>query len=305
MKIKIALCQLNPVAGSPDRNLSTMEKALKKCVRRGVKLCIFPEDFLHGILRGENAIEDAGRKFPQWVSTFMDLAKKYNVDLIPGSFPRYEKDKLYNASVYISHTGKVLNQYSKTNLWLSERVEYQPSLEPPKVFRSPLGKTLLIICWDMYDHGLFESAVNQGVEWIINIAFWSVNQSHDFVLNRGKPKHKYIGYSDSQIIDSMIQARVSEYNVGMIFCNFAKTHVYAGRRGPDKAVSAGHSQILSPLHKVKKKINSRDEKILICDVPDIKPYIKDHEIFYGRREDIRANYPYYLSQTLSSGAKST
>ena len=299
MKTKIALCQLSPVSSSTDRNLSTMVEALKKCAQRSVQLCIFPEDFLHGILRGERTIEDAGRKFPEWVNIFINLANKYNIDLIPGSFPRYEKGKLYNTSVYISRTGRVLNQYSKTNLWLSERLDYQPSLEAPKVFRTPLGKTFLIICWDILDHKLFESAVKQGAEWIINIAFWSANQSHDFVLNRGKPKHRYVGYSDSQIIDSMIQARVAEYNVGMIFCNFAKIHTYEGRKGADKAVSAGHTQILSPLNKVKKKINNRNEKILIYDVPNIKPYIQDNEMFYGRREDIKENYPYRLQNSLS------
>ncbi len=171
--------------------------------------------------------------------------------------------------------------------------EYYPSIEAPKVFTTPLGKTLLIICWDLLDHRLFESAVKQGVQWIIDIAFWSVNQSNDLSCERGKSPRKYRKYSDSQIIDALIKTRVTEYNLGVIFCNFGKTHAYAGRRGTDKAISAGRSQLLSPLHEIQKKIGHRKEQVLICDIADIKPLIRDNEIFYGRREDIKLGYPHY------------
>ncbi|MEI6462684.1 MAG: hypothetical protein WCO33_03400 [bacterium] len=54
----------------------------------------------------------------------------------------------------------------------------------------------------------------------------------------------------------------------------------------DLAISAGNSQIITPLDGVRKSDNNNKEQILICDIPSIKDYLSDHEILYGRREDI-------------------
>ncbi|MDO8638847.1 MAG: hypothetical protein Q7R43_04685, partial [Candidatus Daviesbacteria bacterium] len=189
--------------------------------------------------------------------------------------------------IYINHQGQIINQTKKTNLWLSERSDYAPSNNPPRCFKSTLGKTLLIICWDIMDHKLFEIAIKQGARWVIIISLWSINQSSDLVKERGKPLKMYPNNIDSKIIDSLINSRVNEYNIGIIFCNFAKTLRYQGKYTlSDIAISAGHTQIVSPLFQILKKINSRKEGILIHDIPDIKELIRDHEIFYGRREDI-------------------
>jgi len=77
MKTKIAICQLNPIAGDYNRNLQLMESVAKKCSDRKVKLCIFPEDFLYGIIRGVENVKAAGKQFYYWVDIFSNIAKKY------------------------------------------------------------------------------------------------------------------------------------------------------------------------------------------------------------------------------------
>lgn len=292
MKARIALCQLTPLVNQPEKNLVKMKSAVRKCSKSGVKLCIFPEDFLYGILRGKDNIKEAGEKFQFWTNAFCELAKKYRIDLIPGSLPLSEKGNLYNTTVYINSKGKVVNKYRKTNLWLSERFDYRSSPYRPKSFQSFLGKTMIIICWDLMNHQLFESAVKQNVDWIIVISLWSTNQSNDLAKERGRPKNKYPGNMDSSLIDSMIRARVYEYNLGIIFCNFAKTLKYEGENSSfEFAFSAGRTQVVVPLIGVVKKLNNKQENILISDLPDIKEYIKDYEILYGRRNDIKKTYP--------------
>lgn len=288
MKTKIALCQLTPVANNPERNFSTMEETIKNCSKERVRLCIFPEDFLYGIVSNKANIETAGRKSLFWINNFRRLAKKYKLDLIPGSFPLYEKGLIYNTTIYINRQGKIINQYHKTNLWLSERSDYTPSNHPPQCFESILGKTLLIICWDIMDHKLFATAVKQNAKWVMIISCWSSNQSSDLAKERGKPLKRNLSNVDSKIIDSLINSRVNEYNIGIIFCNFAKSFRYQDKYNhSDVAISTGHTQIASPLFHMSKKINGRKEQILIYDVLDIKQLIEDTEILYGRREDIK------------------
>jgi len=290
---KIALCQVLPKAGEPNINFSVMNKIIKNYSKKGVKLCVFPEDYLYGILRDRFKLVDAGKKFHYWTHKFTLLAKYYHIDLIPGTFPRYYQQNIYNTTVYINHQGKILNKYAKNNLWLSERAEYRPGTETPQCFESVLGKTAIIICWDIFDHRLFESAVKQDAQWVIVLSFWSINQSEDNAQERGRVTNTYPDLNDSNIIDSLIQSRVAEYNLGIIFCNFAKFFIYPGNTGKKQiAISANRTQIVCPFNKVQKRITNRKETILLYDVPSIIQYIKDFEICYGRREDIVQSYPY-------------
>jgi hypothetical protein len=64
------------------------------------------------------------------------------------------------------------------------------------------------------------------------------------------------------------------------------------------ANSAGNTQVIAPLDVIRKTVKDRAEQILICDIPDIKDAIVDHEILWGRREDIKNNYPW--SKSLNS-----
>lgn len=292
MKTRIALCQLTPLSNQPEENFKKIERTLSE--NTNVKLFIFPEDFLYGILRERSEMEAAGRKFAYWNRKFCTLAKRYKVDIIPGSFPLLKDSKLFNTTVYIDKYGRVLNQYSKNNLWLSERSEYSPSLTPPKVFQSVLGKTAQIICWDLLDHRLFEECIKQDAEWIINVSLWSTNQTRDLKRQRGKAKNIYrISLRRSERLNSIIETRSAEYNVGMIFCNIGGIHRYTALDGKTQiAKSAGSTQAISPLDGIRKISETSKEKIYILEVPEIKDYLSDHEIFYGRREDIKSGYPY-------------
>ena len=296
MSKRIALCQLNPEAGKSEKNFFTIDQTIKNYAEEKIKLFIFPEDFLNGVLRGREDILTAGKKFDFWINRLCEVAKRYKVDLIPGSLPLFEKGKLFNTTIYINSEGKIINQYSKTNLWLSEKDDYSVSPNSPKVFQSILGKTMQIICWDLMDHKLFEEAIKQEVEWIINVSLWYTNQSKDLERRRGKTKNKYrIPVRRSERLSSIIETRSTEYNLGIIFCNIGGIHKYIGQDGShDEARSAGCTQAIAPLDGVRKIIGSIKEKILICDIPEVKDYIYDHEIFYGRREDIKTNYPYSL-----------
>lgn len=294
MKVKVALCQLNPLSGKPEINFYTIESVLKKYARRNVTLFIFPEDYLYGVLRNRNEIAEAGKNFDLWVKRLCVLAQRYKVDLIPGSFPLFQNGKLFNTTIYINKKGKILNQYSKTNLWLSERNEYTPNLISPKCFESVLGKTVQIICWDLMNPKVFEEAVKQNAQWIINVSLWYTNQTRDLARTRGETKNKYhIPLNRSERLNSIMETRSTEYNVGMIFCNIGGVHEYtAVDKLQQMARSAGCTQVIAPLDAVRKSVKNRNEQILVCEIPDIKDYISDHEILWGRRKDIINNYPF-------------
>jgi predicted amidohydrolase len=296
MSTTIAINQLTSLANRPEVNFKTIQQTIARNAAEGSLLSIFPEDFLYGVLRGSSELMNAGMQFDRWVKRFRDQALQYQIDIIPGTLPRVIDGRVYNSTVYIDRTGAVLTTYSKNNLWLSEREEYAPSLRLPKVFDSVLGKTAIVICWDMFDHSLFKSAVKQGAEWIIVLAFWSTNQSKDMALTRGAVGNHYTNFSDSKMLDILIQARVSEYNVGIIFCNFAGKHFYQGLTGPQTAVSANRSQVVTPYLNVLYRLSNRKEATLLCKLDNISQSIRDFETHYGRRSDTVSSYPWLSHQ---------
>lgn len=291
--VKIALNQLNPRSGHRF-NFEVMEQTIKQNAISGARLSIFPEDFLYGVIRDRRSLRAAAHQFPKWIQKFAKLAKQYNIDIIPGTLPSNSAGHFYNSTVYIDNEGKILTEYSKNNLWLSERDEYVPSQKLPEVFTSAVGKTAVIICWDVFYHKAFGAAIKQGAEWIIVLAFWSINQSEDLRIKRGKASHRYTDISDSKILDNLLRSRAVEYNCGIIFCNFAGAHTYEGMAGKQRAISANRTQVVDSHYKVYGRLSNRKEATLLCELDDITQSIKDFEIHYGRREDVVMDYPNIL-----------
>jgi predicted amidohydrolase len=293
--MKISVNQLLPIANGPETNYKTLVETLEKNAQADAKLSIFPENYLYGVLRSREYLIHAGKQFDKWVEKFQKLAQKYHVDLVPGTFPRYQDGNVYNSTVYISSSGEILTRYSKCNLWLSERDEYESSLEVPMVFDGVLGKTAVIICWDILDHKLIRSAVKHGAEWIICLAFWSVNQSEDLMRKRGTTHKEFRKYSDSRFLSDLIPTRSVEYGIGMIFCNFGGIHDYIGKVGtPQRAYSAGRSQVTTPRMQQYITIRRRYPETLMASIDLVlsKEELIDAEIGYGRAEDIKSDYPY-------------
>lgn len=98
----ITVNQLLPKSSDPEANFQAMELTVEKNRAAGALLAVFPEDFLYGVLRQRRQLIRAGETFSTWVSRFQALAKKYAIDLIPGTFPSCKDGMIYNSTVYIT-----------------------------------------------------------------------------------------------------------------------------------------------------------------------------------------------------------
>lgn len=294
MQEKILVCQLSPTNNYPNNNFTQIEKWVKEAKSKGISLCVFPEDFLLGIIRGRDALLEAGLQYEIWIQKLSKLAVKYKIDIVPGSFPRRSGDRVYNSTVYIDIKGRVLGEHSKSNLWLSERGEYDPSEEEPEVFDTILGKTSLLICWDLMRHSLFESIVSKGVEWVIAPTLWSTSQSPSLKEERGQATglSRYRWFGDSKRLNNLIASRVFDYNIGIILCNIGEKAEYIDAQGKKiVARSAGRSQVVGPNYSVySTPLTQRVSSFTVTiDTELTKEAIVDAEVLYARREDILNN----------------
>lgn len=283
---KVSVFQYTTITGRFDHNIARMQHELRNAADNGVELCVFPEYFMSGIIRSREEILRAADRAKGGIKQLCDIARECHMQIIPGSYPVLEDGVCYNETCFIDQTGRVVSTHRKRNLWINERDQLSPGFGPIRVFDSVLGKTTMLICWDLMDRRLFEQAVATGSEWIVCVSLWSTNQPKHLRKLRGGPSQPYPGYSDAKLLDALLATRALEYNIGIVFCNVGGHHEYIEDGERDVARSAGRSQVVVPLLRSYGKITSRQEQSLTVDIPDISTTIKDCERFYGRREDV-------------------
>lgn len=293
MSIRVSVRQLRVRANFPKNNFQEIEEWVKQAKKEGSNLCIFPEDFLFGIIRDRHDLEEAGSKYGEWVDKLSSLSKTYKIDLVPGSLPKKVKDKVFNTSIYIDSKGTILGEHHKANLWLAERSSYDTGAKELEVFDTMLGNTGLLVCWDiMYDHA-FKELVKKGVEWVIAPAFWTSHQSLTSKKERGAVSTKYTKAYERKLLKSIIYFRAQSHNIALIFCNFGGRTGYMDKDGDEVSLRSAHSsQIVGPLATPEHLVPSKPGIYHFdIDLDSVKGAIRDNEVFFGRREDIINNYP--------------
>jgi len=157
MKLKIAVVQFEIKRLSPEFNLKKAEKFIKKASFLKAQIVVFPEDFVTDPIVGKRQYADSTNKYG---NHFQYLARKYSIDIVPGSIIEEDKLGLHNTTYYIDSGGEVKSRYRKVNLWHPERSYITPGLEVP-VFKTKFGKVGLIICWDLIFPEIFRKMVKK------------------------------------------------------------------------------------------------------------------------------------------------
>ncbi|TWU59802.1 Nitrilase [Rubripirellula tenax] len=249
MRILIALVQFEIAPSQPEINLPRMESFIRQAAKQGAQLVVFPEDAINGPLEGQT---DFVGTAPACLEAFQQLAIKYEVDLVPGTWTVQEGDALYNTAHYINKDGSVAGVYRKINLWETEKAKLTPGTTV-SVFPTAYGMVGMIICWDISFPALFAEMVKQGVRLVISPTYWSFPRSADCD-----------GAVDDEIllIDSLCTTRAFDNNIVFAYCNAG------GELKSDDwdVVLSGRSQITHPLDKVLCKATSNGDEIVFAAV---------------------------------------
>src|SRR3989338_9331632 len=118
MKSKIAVVQFGIYQLSWDDNLKKAEEFIKKAVTQNADIIVFSENFVAGTMGWQRGKADTNNRFR---NHFQMLAKKYKIDIVPGSVIEKVRSLYYNTTYYVDSSGQVLSRYRKINLWLPER----------------------------------------------------------------------------------------------------------------------------------------------------------------------------------------
>ncbi|MBI5347047.1 MAG: carbon-nitrogen hydrolase family protein [Candidatus Aenigmarchaeota archaeon] len=268
VKFKVAVVQFEIIQFKPEENLKKAENFIRQASGKA-DIIVFPEDFVTGPIAGRLEFADSENKYRKF---FQSLAKKYKIDIVPGSI--IEKDKLgfYNTSYYICSSGKIKSRYRKINLWHPEKQYLNPGNEV-SVFNTKFGKIGLIICWDLIFPEIFRRTAKKGVNIVICPSYWTFEDASVGL--------KYDKDSDAKLVDAMCVGRVFENEIIMVYCNPAGNPILPKFKGK----LLGHSQIAVPFRGAIKKLDHNKEVMFIQEIDtDI---LKDAERAYKIREDLK------------------
>jgi len=269
MKCRIALAQCE-VSDSPEKNRNKAEQLIKKAAQKKAHIIVFPEYFVTGT---KIKLKTAAAHESEYIKAYQELAKKYKIDVVPGSMVHEDDCGRHNMSVYIDSEGNVVGNYRKVHLWLSERASLADG-HRSVVFNTKHGKIGLIICWDLMFPEIFRKMARKGVELVICPSYWSDGDCYSF-------DKKYGTRSDEKIVDALCVERAFENEVVLAYCN----GVGRVRYGKKNEKLIGHSQMTMPLKGVVKKAKYRKEELVVANINTT--ILKDAEKAYKIRSDLK------------------
>lgn len=136
----------------------------------GTDFIMFPEFFNTPLMSPYNdlpermAMEKLAEHTKEIKQRITQFAVSYNVNIIAGSMPLYERGKLYNVS-YLCHRNGHVDQYRKVHITPNESKYYgMVGGSEVKVFDTDCGKVGLLICYDVEFPELGRILADQGMQ---------------------------------------------------------------------------------------------------------------------------------------------
>src|SRR5574344_149787 len=173
--MKILLVQNSPEIGNKKANFNKIEQLALPYLEKKPDLIILPELFAVG---WDCEILNQYKENPQNSETtefLVNLAKRFNSNLIGGSFVIEDEEKLKNSCLFISRDGEIKSHYDKMHLF-----SYYDDNEGKYISNGKNGiivdcegiKIGLSICYDIRFGTLYSKYADKGAELLVNVAAW-------------------------------------------------------------------------------------------------------------------------------------
>ena len=153
--MKIALCQMKN-AGTLSENLEKSIRAMEEAARCGADLILFPEVQLTEFFPQYPGQDVTSYRIPldsEIVKEFCRAAKENHIMAVPNIL-LYEKEKTYDASLFIRKDGSIAGVQKMVHVAQTEQFYeqdyYTPSNDGFHVFDTEFGKIGLVICFDRH-----------------------------------------------------------------------------------------------------------------------------------------------------------
>jgi predicted amidohydrolase len=169
--VKVALCQRSS-SGTKEHNLEETLKMIEEAVAncRDLDVIAFPEYNYR-----DTTCEDVGKSAEPipgpYTDAIAELAKKHNVNIIPGSMVEARDGKRHRNTVpFINRDGLIIGKYSKVHLFDAVGCKESDKVEPGDqvvVVDADFGKVGLMVCYDLRFPDFAKTMVLMGADIIV------------------------------------------------------------------------------------------------------------------------------------------
>lgn len=170
--LRVALFQFDVKLGDPEANRNKVRALIERSKAKSPDVIVLPEmwDTSYDI---RNLRELASLENPKTLEFLKDMAVRYNVNIVGGSIPLLENDRIYNASFVLDREGKIIGVYRKVHLFglMGEDKTFARGKELC-LFELDGVKCGVMICYDLRFPELARSLALKGAEVIFVPAQW-------------------------------------------------------------------------------------------------------------------------------------
>ena len=171
--VKVACLQTHPRVGDKASNLAASLASIERAAALGARLIVLPELSNSGYVFAsrEEAFTlaeevPAGPTCQAW----MAAAARLNLTLVAGIAER-QGDALYNAAVVIGPAGYI-GTFRKVHLWNAENLYFEPGNLGFPVFKTPIGRIGVAICYDIWFPETFRLQALKGADIVCVPTNW-------------------------------------------------------------------------------------------------------------------------------------
>ena len=263
MKINVTCVQMYPKTGDFDLNLKKICDFVHDVMSKkpNTDLIVFPELATTGYEAEKEEFHALAETIPDGKSMKVigELCAKYKVHIVYGFAEKdaVTTDVLYNSSLLIDDTGKVLGAYQKVHPFDTEKQWCRPGCKYP-VFDTKIGKLCMFICWDTAFPEVARTYALKGAELLIVPTNWEKPFSDDW--------------------DLITKARAFDNTLPLVSAN---------RIGDDKTLGFfGHSRIIGPTGKVIETLDEEIEGTISAEI-DLSQSRRERVAYYTFFKDRR------------------
>lgn len=174
-KINVSMLQMTSVIGDVEANCQKVKNLIEKYLDKSTDVLVLPEVWTVGwacqhFRKSAQDLNDSNV-----VRFLSSIAKKYNINIIGGSFITVKDGKYYNTCPVINRNGKLLTTYSKNHLYSyygCDEGKYITVGDFPVMVELDGVKFGLTICYDIRFPEIYRAYRKSGADILVNCAAW-------------------------------------------------------------------------------------------------------------------------------------